>query len=53
MAGKVSLEHIRISVMANLRNVDETLAQRVADGIAMDLPPPSKTAAPVLDMDTP
>ncbi|MHA0319528.1 catalase [Sphingomonas melonis] len=47
---KVSLEHIRIAVMANLRNVDEDLAQRVADGLAMDLPPASKTAAPVLDM---
>ncbi len=48
---KVSLEHIRIAAMANLRNVDETLAQRVADGLAMDLPPASPTAAPVLDMD--
>ena len=48
---KVSLEHIRVAVMANLRNVDESLAQRVADGLAMDLPPASKTAAPVLDMD--
>ncbi|GEM72584.1 catalase [Sphingomonas aquatilis NBRC 16722] len=48
---KVSLEHIRIAMMANLRNVDEDLASRVADGLAMDLPPASKTAAPVLDMD--
>ena len=48
---KVSLEHIRVAMMANLRNVDEDLAQRVADGLAMDLPPASKTAAPVLDMD--
>jgi catalase len=48
---KVSLPHIRVAVMANLRNVDETLAQRVADGLAMDLPPASKTAAPVIDMD--
>ncbi len=48
---KVSLPHIRNAVMANLRNVDKTLAQRVADGLAMDLPPASKTAAPVLDMD--
>ena len=37
--------------MANLRNVDEDLAQRVADGLAMDLPPASETAVPVLDMD--
>ncbi|MFG6283500.1 catalase [Sphingomonas sp. S6] len=47
---KVSLEHIRIAMMANLRNVDENLAKRVAVGLAMDLPPASKTAAPVLDM---
>jgi catalase len=48
---KVSLEHIRVQMMANLRNVDETLAQRVADGLTMDLPKASKTAAPVLDME--
>ncbi|WP_066716397.1 catalase [Sphingomonas pituitosa] len=48
---KVSLDHIRIQMMANLRNVDETLAQRVADGLAMDLPDASPTAAPVLDME--
>ncbi|TPG20531.1 catalase [Sphingomonas koreensis] len=48
---KVSLEHIRIAVMANLRNVDEDLAQRVADGLGMDLPEASPTAAKVIDMD--
>ncbi len=48
---KVSLEHIRLAVLANLRNVDEDLARRVADGLAMDLPPASRTAAPVIDMD--
>ncbi|UYY78121.1 catalase [Sphingomonas sp. R1] len=48
---KVSLEHIRAAMVANLRNVDETLARRVADGLAMDLPEASKTAAPVLDME--
>ena len=47
---KVSLEHVRTRMMANLRNVDEGLAQRVADGLAMPLPPASATAAPVLDM---
>lgn len=47
---KVSLEHIRAQMLANLRNVDEDLAMRVADGLAMDLPPASPTAAPVLDM---
>ena len=30
---KVSLGHIRTAMLANLRNVDETLAQRVADGL--------------------
>ncbi|GGB42974.1 catalase [Sphingomonas metalli] len=48
---KVSLEHIRTAMMANLRNVDERLASRVADGLAMDLPDASPTAAPVLDME--
>jgi catalase len=48
---KVSLEHVRLAVLANLRNVDEDLASRVADGLAMDLPDASPTAAPVLDMD--
>jgi catalase len=47
---KVSLEHIRVQMLANLRNVDEDLAVRVADGLAMDLPPASPTVAPVLDM---
>lgn len=47
---KVSIEHIRRAVMANLRNADEQLAQRVADGLAMELPPASRPAAPVQDM---
>lgn len=47
---KVAIEHIRKAMMANLRNVDEGLAQRVADGLAMELPAASKTAAPVVDM---
>ena len=48
---KVSLEHIRVAMLANLRNVDEDLAKRVADGLTMSLPPASTPAAPVLDMD--
>ena len=47
---KVSLEHVRKRMMANLRNVDEDLAQRVAEGLAMDLPPASSTAAPRVEM---
>ena len=48
---KVSLPHVRTRVIANLRNVDESLAQRVADGMALPLPDASPTAAPVIDMD--
>ncbi len=47
---KVSLEHIREAMVANLLNVDEGLASRVADGLAMELPPASPTAAPVQDL---
>ncbi len=47
---KVSIEHIRTAVLANLRNVDEDLASRVADGLAMDLPRASQPAAPVQDL---
>jgi catalase len=39
---KVTLEHVRNRVMANLVNVDENLAQRVADGLGMPLPKASK-----------
>jgi len=47
---KVALPHIRTRMMANLRNVDEGLATRVASGLGMDLPAPSPTAAPVLNL---
>ena len=47
---KVSLAHVRLQVLGNLRNVDEGLAKRVADGLAMDLPKATPTAMPVLDM---
>jgi catalase len=48
---KVSLEHVRIRTLGNLRNVDEALAKRVALGLGVDLPPASASAAPVLDME--
>ncbi len=48
---KVSLAHVRLQVLANLRNIDEELAKRVADGLAMDLPKASATNMPVLDRD--
>ena len=38
-------------VLANLQNVDEDLATRVADGLNMELPPPSAPAAEPIDME--
>jgi len=48
---KVTLEHVRLRVLSNLLNVDETLAARVADGLGMDLPKASAPAAEPFDMD--
>jgi len=48
---KVTLEHVRTRVLANLRNVDESLAQRVADGMGLSLPGASKPAAKPVDLD--
>ncbi|USI73889.1 catalase [Sphingomonas morindae] len=47
---KVSLMHVRLRMLANLRNVDEELAARIAAGLTMELPEASATAAPVIDM---
>ena len=47
---KVSLEHVRVRVLSRLRNIDETLAQRVAEGLAMDLPDAAKAAKTPIDM---
>jgi catalase len=47
----VTLEHVRLRVLSNLLNVDETLAARVADGLAMDLPTASRPASEPFDMD--
>jgi catalase len=47
---KVSLEHVRNRVLGNLRNVDETLAKRVADGLAMALPKANPAARAPIDM---
>ena len=41
---KVTLEHVRNRVIGNLRNVDEDLAQRVADGLNVELPPKNEAA---------
>lgn len=43
---KIGLEHVRLRVLGHLRNIDEALAQRVADGLAMPLP---KAAVPFRD----
>ena len=48
---KVSLAHVRERVLSNLRNVDETLAQRVADGLNLPLPTASDPAVASIDLD--
>jgi catalase len=48
---KVSLEHIRLRVLANLRNVDETLATRVAAGLNIELPEKADAAVEPIDLD--
>jgi catalase len=48
---KVGLEQVAPRMVANLRNVDEELAQRVADGIGIDLPRKAEARAKVLDLD--
>jgi catalase len=48
---KVTLDHVRTRVLANLRNVDEGLANRVADGMGVPLPAKAKAAADVIEMD--
>jgi len=47
---KVELEHVRRRVLASLRNVDESLATRVASGLAMPLPPALPAAVAPVDM---
>lgn len=47
---KVELEHVRTRVLSRLRNIDEGLAKRVADGLAMDLPAAAKAARAPVEM---
>ncbi|MEO6247780.1 MAG: catalase [Sphingomicrobium sp.] len=47
---KVGVPAIRKRILGNLLNVDQDLAARVADGLAMKLPKPNPAAAPTLDM---
>lgn len=48
---KVGLDHIRRRVLSQLRNVDDTLAQRVAEGLALDLPDAAPSAQAATDLD--
>ena len=47
---KVAIETVRTRVLGNLRNVDEGLAARVADGLAMALPAANPAAKSPVDM---
>lgn len=48
---KVSIAHVRERVLANLQNVDETLAQRVAGGLNLPLPKASDPGVAPIDLD--
>ena len=48
---KVAVVHVRETVLSLIRNIDEGLARRVADGLGMDkLPTAATPAVPVLDL---
>lgn len=48
---KVETLKVRVRTVSHLRNIDESLAQRVADGLALPaLPDPAPTATPAQDM---
>jgi catalase len=48
---KVETPAVRECVVGHLRHIDESLAQRVADGLGMPtLPPAAQTAVPPMDM---
>ena len=48
---KVELKQVAPRVVANLRNVDEDLARRVAAGIGIDLPKKAEAKRKVLDLE--
>ncbi|GAB3233840.1 MULTISPECIES: catalase [Psychrobacter] len=50
--GKVDTAHVRTRVLSHLINIDEDLANRVANALGMELPEAAEPAAPVQDMDT-
>ncbi len=48
---KVTTAHVRENIVGHLRNIDETLASRVADGLGMQtLPEAPASAVPVVDL---
>ena len=47
---KVGLEQVQPRMIANLRNVDEDLAKRVADGLGIEVPAKAKAARAPVDM---
>ncbi|WP_379922364.1 catalase [Erythrobacter sp. R86502] len=49
---KVAIEHVPPAVIARLRNIDEDLAKRVADGLGIDLPEKAKAAKAPVDLGT-
>ncbi|MEJ6011551.1 catalase [Novosphingobium aquae] len=49
---KVVIEPVRTRVLSRLRNIDENLAQRVADGLAMDVPAKAKAKREPVDLGT-
>lgn len=48
---KVQLEHVPLKVLANLRNISEDLAARVAKGLGISLPAKAASAVPVQDLE--
>ena len=46
---KCDVPEIRMRMVANLRNVDEDLAGRIADGLGLELPDATPAAAPRID----
>ncbi|MDO9608551.1 MAG: catalase [Brevundimonas sp.] len=48
---KVSLPHVRERILSNLINVDQTLAQRVAEGLNLPLPKASKPAVAPINLE--
>ena len=47
---KVTLAHVQQRIVAQIRNIDEDLAQRIADGIGIAVPKAIEPAKPVLDL---